>query len=751
MSHALFPSVFLFFLLLLLSLTPSTTSSSVAKPNCESKCGNITVPYPFGIGLTSGCSISPWFAVNCNSSFDPPKPFIADSNIEISGISHNELRVKNWLASACFDRSGAKTLALEIAWISLGSKSPYTFSDKNMFTVIGCQEMALVRGTLGRQYTGGCITVCSSRDDLIEGECTGVGCCQTVLPKGLKDFNATLKPIGNHTAIWSFDPCGHAFLGDAGTYRFSIEDLSDPGFRDRTIENVPVVLDFTVGEGSCKGAKESSGFACLDNSECVDSEGGGYRCLCRQGFDGNPYLSPGCTDIDECESDPCDELAVCKNVNGTFNCACKKGYSGDGKKTGRGCMKKSESSTTKVSLGVSFGLLALAIGMVVIIFGVKKRKLMKQREKFFVQNGGVLLKQQISSNEQSMKLTKIFTAEELEKATNSYAEERILGKGGYGTVYKGILRDHQVVAIKKSKVMDQTQIEQFINEVIILTQVNHRNVVKLLGCCLEADVPLLVYEYVSNNTLFHHIHNSEGMPWFSWDNRLRIAAEAAGALSYLHSAAGMPIIHRDVKSPNILLDEYYTAKIADFGASRLVPVDQTMVSTLVQGTLGYLDPEYFHTGQLTEKSDVYSFGVVLAELMTARKPLSNTKNDQEKSLATFFVVAMKEDRLFQILDPRVLKEGSIKQVQDVAKLVKRCVKMNSEDRPTMKEVAMELEGLRKLSKHPWTGQQLEEEGVPLMSEQQSDLYAVPEPMSSDFSIGQHSLDSRMIHPINSPR
>lgn len=261
-----------------------------------------------------------------------------------------------------------------------------------------------------------------------------------------------------------------------------------------------------------------------------------------------------------------------------------------------------------------------------------------------------------------------------------------------------------------------------------------------------------MYEYISNDTLFHHIHNSGGMPWFSWDNRLRIATEAAGALAYLHSAAGMPIIHRDVKSPNILLDEYYTAKISDFGASRLVSIDQTMVTTLVQGTLGYLDPEYFHTGQLTEKSDVYSFGIVLAELMTGRKPLSTVKNDQEKSLATFFVMSMKEDRLFKILDPRVLGEGSMKHIQDVAQLVKRCLKMNSEDRPTMKEVAMELEGLRKLSKHPWTEQVVQEEDVPLMNEQ-SDLYAVP--MSSGFSTGEYSgnrsLDSRMIHPINSPR
>lgn len=395
-----------------------------------------------------------------------------------------------------------------------------------------------------------------------------------------------------------------------------------------------------------------------------------------------------------------------------------------------------------------------------IYFSIKKRKLIKKREKFFQQNGGLLLKQQMSTSEHqdSVDRAKIFTAEELEIATNHYAEDRILGKGGYGTVYKGILSDNKIVAIKKSRIMDESQIEQFINEVVILTRVNHRNVVKLLGCCLETEVPLLVYEFVSNGTLLHHIHASRDMSWFSWENRLRIAAEAAGALAYLHSSASIPIIHRDVKSANILLDEYYTAKISDFGASRLVPLDQTQVTTLVQGTLGYLDPEYFHSSQLTEKSDVYSFGVVLAELMTGRKPLSPTKVEQERNLATFFVMSVKENRLFQIVEPRILREGTLEQLQEVGELVKRCLKLVGEERPKMKEVAMELERVRKLVKrHPWAQQQQEgqniEENVSLLNEetdlynasyQRSDLYTVSININDS---GTPVLDSRMRNPM----
>ncbi|KAI8558506.1 hypothetical protein RHMOL_Rhmol04G0099600 [Rhododendron molle] len=320
------------------------------------------------------------------------------------------------------------------------------------------------------------------------------------------------------------------------------------------------------------------------------------------------------------------------------------------------------------------------------------------------------MKQKISSIEgTSADSSKFFTVEQLKKATNNYAENQIIGHGGYGVIYKGILPDQRVVAIKKSKVMDANQVEQFINELLIVTQVNHRNVVKLLGCCFKSEVPELVYEYVPNGTLFEHIHKT--LSRLTLEHQLKIAAEAAGALSYLHSAASIPIIHRDVKSANILLDANYVAKMADFGASRLVPLDQTQVTTLVQGTLGYLDPEYFQTGQLNEKSDVYSFGVVLAELLTGKKPICLKRSQEERNLATYFLVSVKENRLYQILEHRVVNEGTLEQLQAIAELVKRCLYVKSEERPTMKEVAMKLESLRKYRKDPWVNEQSHEESI----------------------------------------
>ncbi|XP_077215970.1 wall-associated receptor kinase 5-like [Tasmannia lanceolata] len=353
-----------------------------------------------------------------------------------------------------------------------------------------------------------------------------------------------------------------------------------------------------------------------------------------------------------------------------------------------------------VDSGVCVRLLFLLISSSWIHLGLRKRKLIKLKEQFFQQNRGLLLQEQISSHESVTNTAKIFTGEELRRATDNYDQNRIIGRGGYEKVYKGILSDHRIVAIKKSRATDGIQIEQFINENSILLQITHRNVVKLLGCCLETEVPLLVYEFIYNGTLFHHVHDKGRASSISWENRLRIASEAAGALAYLHSATSLPIIHKDVKSTNILLDENYTAKVSDFGASKLIPLDYSEITTLVEGTLGYFDPEYFQTSQLTEKSDVYSFGVVLLELLTGEQPVSSDRSEKERNLAMYFISSMKENRLFEILEKRVVDEGRIEQIYAVADLAKRCLRMRGEEWPTMKEVVVELDGLRRLEVYP---------------------------------------------------
>lgn len=304
-----------------------------------------------------------------------------------------------------------------------------------------------------------------------------------------------------------------------------------------------------------------------------------------------------------------------------------------------------------------------------------------------------------------MEKSKLFTSKELEKATDRFNDNRILGQGGQGTVYKGMLTDGRIVAVKRSRIVDEGQVEQFINEVMILSQINHRNIVKLLGCCLEMEVPLLVYEFISNGTLYQHLHNPiEEFP-MSWERRMRIATEVAGALSYLHFTAAIPIYHRDVKSSNILLDDQYRAKVADFGTSRSIAIDQTHLTTMVKGTIGYLDPEYFQTCQFTDKSDVYSFGVVLVELLTGQKPISAMRAEDGRSLAVYFIESMEENHLLDIVDAGLIKQGQEEEILGVANLAKRYLNSNGRNRPTMKEVAMELERIRAQHVNPSTLEQ----------------------------------------------
>ncbi|KAK8308194.1 hypothetical protein V6Z12_D02G040700 [Gossypium hirsutum] len=361
--------------------------------------------------------------------------------------------------------------------------------------------------------------------------------------------------------------------------------------------------------------------------------------------------------------------------------------------------KKSQKFPIIIGCSTSIGTVFALLGTWRLYKVLERRKDIKLKHKYFKRNGGLLLQQRFSNNDGNVENIHVFASNVLEKATDYYNDNRILGRGGQGTVYKGMLTDGSIVAIKKpilkeEKILDEKKLEQFINEVILLSQINHRNVVKLLGCCLETKVPLLVYEFIPNGTLYQLIHEpNEEFP-LNWEMRLRITSEIANALSYLHSAASVPIYHRDIKSSNILLDDKYRAKVSDFGTSKSIALEKTHVTTRVQGTFGYLDPEYFRSSQFTEKSDVYSFGVVLVEVLTGQKPVFSTQSEDEvRSLVAFFLLSMQNDSLFEVLD-RTVKDGPKTEIEAFAKLAKRCLNLNGKKRPTMKQVALELEWIR---------------------------------------------------------
>ncbi|KAK4265256.1 hypothetical protein QN277_026332 [Acacia crassicarpa] len=282
------------------------------------------------------------------------------------------------------------------------------------------------------------------------------------------------------------------------------------------------------------------------------------------------------------------------------------------------------------------------------------------------------------------------------KATHNFSNKLQIGEGGFGTVYKAQLEGGQVVAVKRAKKEHFESLRtEFSSEVELLAKIDHRNLVKLLGYIDQGNERLLIAEYVPNGTLREHLDGLRGRI-LDINQRLEIAIDVAHGLTYLHRYAEKPIIHRDVKSSNILLTESMRAKVADFGFARLGPMDsdQTHISTKVKGTVGYLDPEYMKTYQLTPKSDVYSFGILLLEIVTGRRPLEVKKPLEERVTLRWAFRKYNEGNVMEMADPLMEEGGNGEVLKKMSGLAIQCAAPSRGDRPDMKSVGEQLWTIR---------------------------------------------------------
>ncbi|KAK7332452.1 hypothetical protein VNO80_29204 [Phaseolus coccineus] len=606
---------------------------------------------------SSECYAGKWFEIECRNTstytYYSPTPYLKWIGLEVKSI---DLQLGTVNINNPIYRSNCGSKDSRPVNQSLKG-SPFVYSQEhNIFVAAGCNSIAILK--LNGSEVSGCVSICDEnykvgdigKMKLRNRDCNGKSCCDSSLPLYLTEYSTVIKGLKENKKSTE---CSYAMVVQQYRNYYRSDSYYDPRSYYIAVDGVvkdldvvPAVLEWEIVNNLNLTLPADHFSYCYDtNITSSRYKRSGQRCYCRTGYFfnyGNPYVEGGCTGV-----------------------------------------------------SISFGSIILLLILWRVLKATKQTIVEKYRKRMFKRNGGLLLQQRLSSGEVNVDKVKLFSLKELEKVTDNFNTNRVVGKGGQATVYKGMLINGIIIAVKKFKV--QGKIEEFINEFVILSQINHRNVVKLLGSCLETKIPLLVYEFIPNGNLFEYLHQqSEDFP-MTWDIRLRIATEVAGALFYLHSAATHPIYHKDIKSTNILLDEKYRAKVADFGTSRMISSDVTHLTTVVQGTFGYLDPEYFQTSQFTEKSDVYSFGVVLVELLTGKKPITLTSSEEAKSLASYFIMCVEQDCVFDIIDEKVMKEGEKNHIMEIVNLANRCLELNGKRRPTMKEVTLELESIRKLT------------------------------------------------------
>lgn len=396
------------------------------------------------------------------------------------------------------------------------------------------------------------------------------------------------------------------------------------------------------------------------------------------------------------------------NVTDSFWCSCPEGQISSATDICGTAQTTSCNGVCRSRVQISLGTTAIAVAILIVAagFGVyywrqsqlaKTARRLRGRQLLSQCSGKDQLKQMLADEVGPFPgCARTFSYDELAEATDGFAERKMLGDGGFGMVYEGTLASSgEKVAVKRLYSENTRRLEQFLNEIRILSALSHPNLVRLFGfCCESYEELLLVYEFASNGTLADNVHGmaSKGL---LWETRLSIALETARALAYLHTREP-PILHRDVKSSNILLDDNFHAKLADFGLSRLgaFPMTATHVSTAPQGTPGYVDPQYQQCYQLTDKSDVYSFGVVLMELISGKEAVDMSRDQMEINLSSLAVAKIQTGALDELIDPclEVSRYSAIKEmVTLVAELAFQCLARVKDDRPSMDQVARALQ------------------------------------------------------------
>ncbi|KAL2966017.1 hypothetical protein AAZX31_16G093400 [Glycine max] len=353
---------------------------------------------------------------------------------------------------------------------------------------------------------------------------------------------------------------------------------------------------------------------------------------------------------------------------------------------------KGASLSKGVVIGISIGCIILVLSLIgLAIYAILQKKRAERAIGLSRPFASWAPSGKDSGGAPQLKGARWFSYDELKKCSNNFSESNEIGFGGYGKVYKGVFPDGKIVAIKRAQQGSMQGGVEFKTEIELLSRVHHKNLVGLVGFCFEQGEQMLVYEFMPNGTLRESLSGRSEIH-LDWKRRLRVALGSSRGLAYLHELANPPIIHRDVKSTNILLDENLTAKVADFGLSKLVSdSEKGHVSTQVKGTLGYLDPEYYMTQQLTEKSDVYSFGVVMLELITSRQPIEKGKYIVREVRTLMNKKDEEHYGLRELMDPVVRNTPNLIGFGRFLELAIQCVEESATDRPTMSEVVKALE------------------------------------------------------------